>query len=249
MSIQDIITGPDYLSADQFYASADDYKRGDCIAGLEALGLPLPGFLKFPTPRTAVVKWDGEMFTCEHADEPQKSLRAMDRHLSQWQIDMVFDETIASAPGVKLIGGMALEDGGRMTIEWLNPREQAAMKYWGFLDLAKQYIADPKNFVNAYYFLDNHPAFWHLRRHGELDWIFDGFAKKFYTIVHPSDRYETGVMVGFEAGGTAPGWVHHYHDLRIDTYAGSFEDAYIQLAANVHEHFDLDGTDYEKGSE
>lgn len=240
MSIQDIITGPDFISS-------EDYRRGDYVAALEGMGLPLPSFLTFPVPKTAVVEWDGEMFTCEHADESQKSLRDMRQHLRQWDIDIIFGESIASVPGLSVRGGMAIDEGGYMTIEWLDPRERAAIEYWSFLETAKDYIAEPKSFVKSYAFLDNHPAFWHLHRHGELDWIFDGFASKFYTMVFPTDKYETGVMVGFEAGGTAPGHILHYHDLRLDTYAGSFEDAYVQLAAKVHEHFDLDGTDYEKG--
>lgn len=137
--------------------------------------------------------------------------------------------------------------------------------YQEFLQAAEGYLANPTDFLRSYRFLDHHPAFWVREdrpRRGQReelnptwDWKTGGHAMALWQCpmaLGPQDseeqraHYPLGYSWAMEAGGhVLPGLQHHYHDLRLDVYGTSLEDAHTQLAALVHKFFNLDGTERE----
>lgn len=113
----------------------------------------------------------------------------------------------------------------------------------------KDYREDPSDFMNAYDFIDRHPAFWtkmtpHDAENKTLDWNTAGYASKIWAV--PS-RLKDGRIGWMMEGGShvGPEYVSHYHDLRLDVYGDSIEDCYIQLAAKLDKFFDIDGSERE----
>lgn len=117
---------------------------------------------------------------------------------------------------------------------------------------APQYLANPDDFLMAYYFLDGHPCFWtrELTSQGEhrdpFSWKMSGHAMNLWSMPQLSKENSTGVTFMMEAGShIAPAYTSKYHDLRLDVYGNSYEDAIIKTAALVHKFFDLEGNERE----
>lgn len=107
------------------------------------------------------------------------------------------------------------------------------------------YEESPDDFMASYYFLDGHPCFWlKNERGGVYDWEIQGFASRLWH--HPSFGKDKKVVHMMEAGAHVEGsYNQHYHDLRLDVYADSYENAIIETAALVHKFFNTDGTERE----
>lgn len=115
----------------------------------------------------------------------------------------------------------------------------AKSNYLGWLELAVEYEKDPGNFVLAYHYAKGHPAFWTRNGKDSNDWVTD---RDLYTIVHQGEKGE--VTVGFEDGqAVPPERVMHYHDIRLDSWGSTFEEAYIDLANKIYTYFEVDGTE------
>lgn len=123
---------------------------------------------------------------------------------------------------------------------------------------AATYHENPQDFLAAYGFVTTHPVFWlksalRARRCGKdcsmkrpdrdartFDWDTD--CRSFYL-----QPFSQGKGNGFgwllEAGGHTPDFSQHYHDVRLDVFAPSVEEAYIQFAALLVKFFEDDGTE------
>lgn len=115
----------------------------------------------------------------------------------------------------------------------------AKSSYLGWLDVAVEYEKDPGNFALAYHFAKGHPAFWTRRDKNSNDWVMD---RELYTEVYTDENGKT--TVGFEDGqAVPPERVMHYHDIRLDSWGDTFEEAYIDLANRIYTYFEVDGTE------
>ena len=112
--------------------------------------------------------------------------------------------------------------------------------------IAEVYHGAPGDFRASYMFLDTHPAFW-WRDSNNVDaqWHVEGYTNKIWTeTVGRSDS--DGYSWALEAGASVPDeHTQHYHDLRLDAYADTLEEAFVQLAYLVSEAFYDDGTEKE----
>lgn len=119
-----------------------------------------------------------------------------------------------------------------------------------FLELAEKYHNNPSDFFLSYNFVTSHPAFW-TRRDEEktFDWNGD-YSQNVW--MSPIKGEDGNIVWMLEAGShIEPDYTSHYHDLRLDVYAPTVEDGYIQLAALVSKFFYDDGSakenvEYEK---
>ena len=116
------------------------------------------------------------------------------------------------------------------------------------LDNEKLYLENPTDFFAAYHFIDTHPAFWTVQ--GELPswhWSTEGHCQKVSHWVYKDEDdgrlricLETGSHVN-KASDSVKIYQEHYHDYRLDVYADSFEQAFIQLAELLYKFFDNHG--------
>ncbi|MEB4799392.1 hypothetical protein [Acinetobacter soli] len=110
------------------------------------------------------------------------------------------------------------------------------------------YLTNPTDFLTAYRFIDTHPAFWTVT--GDLPswhWNTRGHCQNVYHGAYNDEDdgklviyLETGSHLNkAEDGGKL--YQEHYHDYRLDVWADTFEQAFIELAAMVYKFFDHQG--------
>lgn len=123
-------------------------------------------------------------------------------------------------------------------------------EYEYFLRTAEDYRTNPNSFPLAYTFIDTHPAFW-FRRNSKKDysWITNEHARRLWVVpsfkTQPNGDVVTETWM-LEAGASVPpAYTSHYHDLRLDVYAPTLEEGYVQLAALVDKFFDDEGIEKE----
>lgn len=115
--------------------------------------------------------------------------------------------------------------------------------YKAFLDLNEEYLANPNDWVTAYNWLSQHPAFW-TRRDVEstFHWVTDNGLGSAWTRVGRNNEGKTVIM--FEHGAhTTPDYTQHYHDVWMDCYEETFEQTYVKFAELVNKFFHTDGTE------
>lgn len=122
--------------------------------------------------------------------------------------------------------------------EWL-----AKHDYLQFLQAQLRYEADPTDFLKAWSFVDKHPAFWTRHKAESNQWSTSNNGDVWVGVSSnkkgkPVIMLETGQAIEPERTST-------YHDLRLDVYAATYEEAFVELAALVHKFFNYDGTEKE----
>lgn len=112
--------------------------------------------------------------------------------------------------------------------------------YASWLNFYREWQENKDDFLSAYYFIDQHPAFWTRLKHEKtFQWhTADGRPD---TIIPCRD--DTGqVCISLETGGhVEPAYTEHYHDYRLDVTEPTFEEAIVALAKRVDEIFDETG--------
>lgn len=115
----------------------------------------------------------------------------------------------------------------------------AKSRYLSWLEVAVEYEKKPGDFALAYHFAKGHPAFWTRYHKDSNDW---NTGRELYTEVYQDE--DGKVTVGFEDGqAVPPERVMHYHDLRLDSWGSTFEEAYIDLANKIYTYFEVDGSE------
>lgn len=107
------------------------------------------------------------------------------------------------------------------------------------------YVEEPDNFLKSYNFISDHPCFWVKSKNplNDYSWEFSGHAQNLWFIPYVDEK-DGKVYFMMEAGShVAPYYTEHYHDLRLDTYADSYENVIIKTAELVHKFFHKDGTE------
>jgi len=122
-------------------------------------------------------------------------------------------------------------------------------RYHSFLESTLRYEKDPDDFRTAWNWLDHHPAFWSRRSEDDFYWSTESNAHIWMGV--SADREGNTVIMLEHGAAVRDSRTHHYHDLRLDVYAPTYEEAIIQLAAKVYQFFEVDGSarenvEYEK---
>ena len=116
-------------------------------------------------------------------------------------------------------------------------------QYQMFLELASEWEKDPTDFLKAYGFIDQHPAFWTRdKNQSTWRWNQNGYARQVELFPVPSHNNPPH-MWAVEAGEhIAPEYTNHYYNPQLNAYGRTVEEAYITLAALVHKFFHFDGS-------
>ena len=173
--------------------------------------------------------------------------------VSSRTIDVVFEGTYDDIPGIKAVGKIQptlfVENPGKHTGTMLISHTSEDSLYLNkdhyleFLKTAETYLTNPDDFLSAWHFLSNHPYAWYrYDAEDEHSWLTHELTSKIW--VAPTKNDEGEIVFMMEAGGAVlPERTSHYHDLRLDVYADSYESGIIELASLVHKFFYLDGSE------
>lgn len=236
------IFSDEFENTDGLYANVESH--------LESAGITFPSFVTFkPVPPIDEVNWDAEKgYFAEGIEGGWESLGQLADHIESIGHAVIFNDSINNSPDVEEnMGGMVFlrpnaKTGHRgILLGASDSRLLAINKYFQFFKLAKAYLENPDDLMLAYSFLECHPAFWYLPK-GEkhqFNWQYESGLHSLW-IGLTKNKGKTVVML--EHGpSVAPAYHIHSHDHYLDVYAPSFDEAYIQLAKNVHKHYYLDG--------
>lgn len=133
-----------------------------------------------------------------------------------------------------------------------------AEEYRDFLKIVEDFAKNPTDSVTAFKFIDNHPMYWHFNkfqpraprrtRRSHIDGAPTAVAlpepRTELVTGHGWARVQMEIIQGafsFETSGTPFHTQTNYRDMGLDTYAESMDDGICQLAAKIHEKYDLDG--------
>lgn len=238
---------------DDFFTNIEFY--------LHQAGVEMPSFYTFKEVKPFnEISWSAEKgYTATGVEGSWDSMSELNDHIENvLGNDVTFHRSALKSPDVEdNLGGdmIFLKDklnkgSARMLFSPPPYRALAHWHYYQFLGTARYWLENQTDMVAAYSFLESHPAFWsrHTMEHPDT-WAQDKGLSGLWIDV--SKRQDGSPIVMLEHGSAVePERIRHYHDPRLDVYADSFEEAYIQLAKKVHEFFALDGserpdTDYE----
>lgn len=228
---------------------------------IEHVELPEFFTVEDPSPIYTVRRADGDGLVFQLFDEDNQlvsestDIVEIYHSVSSRDGDVVFEGTYDDIPGVSMVGKIQPtlfvnkpgERLGNMLISHTSVDSLYLSKdhYLEFLKTAETYLNDPEDFLSAWYFLASHPYAWYRYDAGdEYSWSTDELTSKIW--VSPTKNDEGKLVFMMEAGGAVPPErTSHYHDLRLDVYADSYNEGIIQLAALVHKFYYLDGSERE----
>lgn len=222
------------------------------IARMEEAGIEYPSFVTFEEPPVAHrLTFSDGLFHLSELSETFKTFKEAHAYVKWLKHQMVFDDSIFDSGqlvdqivGVSIVGEERPGTSGRIYLDYNDPRILEYNHYLSWLNhTVRDYLETPQDFLAAYSFLDHHPAFWHQPRPEQYphQWQTDSAISKMW--IAPTSNAKGELVFMMECGATVPGTNHHYHDLKLDVYAPSYNDAIIQTAALVHKFFDVDGSE------
>lgn len=126
-------------------------------------------------------------------------------------------------------------------MELVKSLEQALIQSYQY---AQNYREDPSNFIDAYQYIQSHPAFW-WRDNADPDspWYTNDYIQQVWAEhLGKASDYQWALEAGRSVEGDH---THHYHDLRLDVYGIPLEQAYVNLANKVNQVFYDNGVEKE----
>ena len=231
----------------------------------ELASVELPAWFSELLPKLreeAVIKWDseGERFVLL---SPRGAVLATGtsygevydtfRENYEEEFTLITDESV-NGHGGSLVGGSFSEDfdeGKRYarffpTVDDDTHLALHKSSYKSWLECHESWLKNQEDWVEAYNWLTLHPAFWYKHEQDEAPtwhWETNNGLSSLWVAVQ---RDKSGPVVMMEHGAhVAPQYTQHYHDIRLDVYAPSFEEGYVKLAKLVHKFFHDDGTERE----
>lgn len=110
------------------------------------------------------------------------------------------------------------------------------------LATAEAYHSDSSSFVKAYTYVNEHPAFWFIKKDKKTDaewWVTDDYCVLMYKLTLDDKNHPQGYQWALEGGShVEDDYRIHYHDPELDLYAPTIEEAYIKFAEKVSELYD-----------
>lgn len=209
-----------------------------------ARGENLPAFMDFPdsTP-VYTIEDDGTNFFIHGLEEKfSTATEAYDHVTFTLKGDVVFKNMERAG---KVLGGTIFSPSDRrMLISHTDDDvlRMAKHDYGSFLNLNDKYQANPSDWFTAFYWLNSHPAFYHRPTYSNR-WIQDDGLDGCRVEPWKDDNGEIFVTIEHGAWGDEHRVGRRYHDYRLDVYAKTHEEAYVELASKVNMHFNIEGTD------
>jgi hypothetical protein len=256
---------PEVLAQFPFMEATQDeaYDHEAAKATINALA-PLPSFYTFdePTPcyTLTVTVVEGKVQVTVTDDEGNvvgdvfNGLEtAYDYVRNELQGDIVFAGDMEAATGEKdndmMVTVPVTGSNGRTHHRLLMSRTDSDTEYMAksnylyFLKSTLRYEANATDFMTCFHWLNGHPAFWTRYSVDRNDWNTESNGSIWLGVTTDNDGKP---VIMLETGGAVePERTSRYHDLRLDVYAPTYEQAIVQLAAKVHKFFDVDGSERE----
>jgi hypothetical protein len=242
---------------DSLFSDSHENEKGfyeSVESRLTALGISYPEFAEIePSPTCHTISWseENEEYTASGLDLSWERLEDAYRHIQKMGHDAAFDDSALNSPDVESSLGADMvflkpdtEDArsAGLLIGPVNHREIAFYHYYGFLRTAKAYTEDPTDFLKSYYFLQGHPAFWTRSDPERFPYSWNTSSGTASISSFPTVDRDGNVVISMEHGSAVPPLrASRYHDPRLDVWAPTFEQAYIEMAARTHKYFTLDG--------
>lgn len=224
----------------------------DIVEHLAEAGIEYPTFVTFDVPKNVrVIEYSDGTYYAKDFGGKYELFKEIYADIREAGLEADFGQSALESPQVSsTFGGMVFlkaEPGSYGSQCLIGPVDHKQLEYYGyysFLRTAKEFILNPDNVVNAWHFINTHPAFWYRYQENRPNsWATEDGHHSVW--VYPTYNKD-GIVVMMEHGGTvAPHYLNHYHDFRLDVWGTSFEDAYIQLAKKTHKFFNLDGSERE----
>lgn len=223
---------------------------------------PLPSFYTFkprkPLYTVNVVKNDDESFTLEITapdgteveNTPQNivDVHNLIRNELGGLVQLSGDHALLPMKGEPELFPAYLDSEGGYVSLFIEHKEDSDVflakgRYHSFLESTLRYEKNPDDFNTAWHWLDRHPAFWSHRSEDDYYWSTESNGRIWMGV---SANREGKTYIMLEHGAAVRGSrTHHYHDIRLDVYAYTYEEAIIQLAAKVYQFFEVDGSERE----
>lgn len=224
--------------------------------------LTLPEWLEALLPEAseaAVVtaNADGSKFTIALAGEKEEFddfsavADALDAHYGDYLFDPSVHEALKETNPFDIeIGiGLPLENGMvRLLIGMDDKIRKMTLRegYRAFLKTAQNYALE-RNFINAWHFIDRHPAFWTANdlENSPFTWNQSGHMSQVSVYVEQNEQGEPVVIL--ETGAHVPDgenskpYSTYYADWRLEVEGATYEEAVIALADRVNICYDVDG--------
>ena len=110
------------------------------------------------------------------------------------------------------------------------------------------YFVKKHDFQSSYNYVTNHPVFWtryaYEKYTGPYSWNKNSSEAIWSSPIWGKDgKYKWALEHGAHIPHTE--YTNRYHDLRLDVYGGTIEEAYVMLADEVFKLWDFDGTEKE----
>jgi hypothetical protein len=224
---------------------------------LELMTVKLPDWIPVPKSlphRNIAYSPEKGIYVMETGDQYDSLVQAEQALTSRPQrYDIFFDESLVEAKlGIHFLGDRScfVTARGAGLINMTTGAREMLMKghYHTFLELDALYHQDPDDWVAAYTWLKHHPAFYHYPRYTDIDdpdsdIIMQNGLRWLSVAVWRSEETDQPIVM-FEHGATTgenSSLAQPSHDIRLDTYASTFEDAYLDLARSVDRLYGIDG--------
>lgn len=210
----------------------------------QVIDLELPQFVTFgpPRPTRTIRSENGAVVIDECPDKVFETLADAYDAVAAERPNYQFDDSLIEAGLCEFKGDAIADPRGRVYVTNSEERDVFILKlqYYNFLRFTNEYRSDREDWVNAFQWLQGHPAFWHVHPDLPFRWITDhGLA-------------EIRATVGYREDGTTFVTVHHgpyvgvprsrhTHDRSLDCTGMDFEDAFVKFAKIIDERYHLDG--------
>lgn len=142
-------------------------------------------------------------------------------------------------------GGIFLEEGHPL-LSWTDENSLWLLQedYRSWLTFYQEWKESPEDFLSAYRFIEQHPAFWTRLKHEKTFMWHTSDGMPITIIPRRDDKGQ--VCISLETGGhVEPAYTDHYHDYRLAVTEPTFEEAIVALAKRVDEIFDEAGCERE----
>lgn len=215
----------------------------------------LPDWLNAHLPETKTphhLRYEANKFIVSYEGQDLQSFNSMIEAYDAYHpdTDFFFDETLHNHGG-ELLEGMYFCDpennrSGRRLLIGVTDDDRRSILIHAFensLNVHQRYESHPEDWVLSYQLLDAHPAFWVKSNCNDDGPTWDWSTENISTIWHHVSRHDEKVIVMMETGAHTDDMKSRFHDLRLDVYADSMEQAFVLLAAKVNKFFNPDGSE------
>lgn len=233
----------------------DDLQELKHAVGMAALPSWLAEQIPPPRPQLTIGRFTGE--NCVEVLNAQgdsfgeyPSVEEAYRAVKTDEVVVTFDESVNGFGGELHDDSFFVEAGESGLLTFLSGLTDETMmenlqeEYLSWLELDQKWRQASQDWSVCYQWLNCHPIFW--VKHVEGPSLFWHTASGLQTLWHDVGYDEDTTVVMLEHGPHCePHYLELSHDLRLDVYAPTFEEAFVKLAHLVDKFYDVDGTERE----